>query len=30
MKSNDTQPMFEVSSSLANPYLPGRTLDAVY
>jgi hypothetical protein len=30
MESNVAQPKFELSSSLANPYLPVRTLDAVY
>jgi hypothetical protein len=30
MESNAAQPKFELSSSLASPYLPVRTLDAVY
>jgi hypothetical protein len=30
MESKDAQPKFELSSSLANPYLVIRTLDAVY
>ena len=30
MESDDGQPKFDLSSSLANPYLPVRTLDPNY